>query len=65
MWIDFSELFDSQEKLINFLINDAKVGLNDGTTFSEDYVGFVRLNIASPRSIIKEGLERLERALKS
>ena len=63
MWVDFSELFDKQEKLIDFLINEAKVGLNDGTTFSEDYVGFARLNIASPRSIIKEGLERLEKAL--
>lgn len=65
MWLDFSELFDSQEKLIDFLINQAKLGLNDGTTFSEDYVGFARLNIASPRSIIKEGLERLESALNS
>lgn len=65
MWLDFSELFDSQEKLIEFLTNDAKLGLNDGTTFSEDYVGFMRLNIASPRSIVKEGLERLERALNS
>ena len=63
MWLDFSEIFDKQEKLIDFLINQAKLGLNDGTTFSEDYVGFARLNIASPRSIIKEGLERLESAL--
>lgn len=63
MWIDFSELFDSQEKLLDFLTNEAKIGLNDGTTFSEDYVGFVRLNIASPRSIVKEGLERLEKAI--
>lgn len=65
MWIDFSELFDSQEKLIDFLVQDARLGLNDGTTFSEDYVGFMRLNIASPRSIIKEGLLRLESALNS
>ena len=65
MWIDFRDAFDSQEKLIDFLINEAKVGLNDGTTFSEDYVGFARLNIASPRMIIKEGLERLEKALNS
>ncbi len=63
MWLDFRELFDSQEKLMDFLINEAKVGLNDGTTFSEDYVGFVRLNIASPRNIVKEGLERIENAL--
>lgn len=63
MWIDFSEIFDSQEDLLNFLTNEAKVGLNDGTTFSEDYIGFVRLNIASPRSVIKEGLKRIERAI--
>lgn len=65
MWLDFRELFDSQEELLDFLANKAKVGLNDGTTFSEDYVGFMRLNIASPRSIVKEGLERLERAINS
>lgn len=63
MWLDFSEVFDSQEDLLNFLINEAKVGLNDGTTFGKEYIGFVRLNIASPRSIIKEGLERIERAI--
>lgn len=65
MWLDFRDIFDNQEDLKDFLINKAKVGLNDGTTFGEQYVGFARLNIASPRSIIEEGLKRLEKALNS
>ncbi|AFS78183.1 cystathionine beta-lyase PatB [Gottschalkia acidurici 9a] len=63
MWLDFRELFEDQDELKDFLINKAKVGLNDGTTFGSQYVGFARLNIASPRSIIEEGLKRIEKAL--
>ncbi|KNF10033.1 cystathionine beta-lyase PatB [Gottschalkia purinilytica] len=62
-WLDFSELFESQEELRNFLINEAKVGLNDGTTFGNKGNGFARLNFGCPRSVLKEGLERIEKAL--
>ena len=48
-----------------FFLERARVGLNDGNTFSAQGHGFVRLNFACPRSLLTEGLERMRRALAS
>jgi cystathionine beta-lyase len=65
-WIDFSSLNLTQNELVNFLVNDAKVGLNDGTGFSEiEGKGFMRLNIACSRYIIKVALNRILAAYKN
>ncbi|MDR3286905.1 MAG: PatB family C-S lyase [Prevotellaceae bacterium] len=59
-WIDFSALNISQPDLVNFLIKEAKVGLNDGTSFSEqEGIGFMRLNLACPRAIIEKALNNI------
>ncbi|MDR2125473.1 MAG: PatB family C-S lyase [Prevotellaceae bacterium] len=59
-WIDFSALNLTQNELVNFLIKDAKVGLNDGASFSKtEGTGFMRLNIACSRYIITEALNRI------
>ena len=42
---------------------EAKVGLEDGFIFGESGSGFMRMNIACPRSILKEALERIENAV--
>ncbi len=39
--------------------------LNDGTTFGKEGEGFLRLNIGCPRSILEEGLKRIEKAVNS
>jgi cystathionine beta-lyase len=41
-------------------LEDAGVGLSDGAEF--DAPGFVRLNFACPRSLLREALERMRRA---
>ncbi len=46
-----------------FFLEKAKVGLNDGTAFGADYKHFVRLNFATPRSILDEGLQLMGDAL--
>ncbi|MFM8321119.1 MAG: MalY/PatB family protein [Chloroflexota bacterium] len=46
-----------------FFLENAKVALNDGATFGSGGEGFVRLNFGCPRSVLMEGLERIERAL--
>jgi cystathionine beta-lyase len=45
-----------------YLLNDAKVALNDGAFFGSGFQGFVRLNFATGRTILTEALERLARA---
>jgi cystathionine beta-lyase len=46
-----------------FFLERARVALNDGATFGRGGEGFVRLNFATPRSILAEGLERMRVAL--
>lgn len=39
--------------------------LNDGAMFGKEGTGFMRLNLASPRSIIAEAMNRLKAAVLS
>lgn len=50
--------------LQDFLVNRAGVAMNDGTMFGPEGTGFARLNIATPRVLLEEGLERIARAVK-
>jgi len=46
-----------------FFLKEARVALNDGTTFGPGGEGFVRLNFGCPRALLEEGLERMRSAL--
>ena len=65
MWLDCRDLKMSQDELKAFLFDRAKLGLNDGSTFGAEGVGFMRMNIACPRSTVEEAMERLEKAVNS
>ena len=63
-WLDFSDYGLSHKELSNRLINDAKVVLNDGTTFGGDaYKCCFRLNLGCPRSILLNALEQIKNAI--
>ncbi|MBS2097471.1 MalY/PatB family protein [Carboxylicivirga linearis] len=59
LWLNFAEWNMSQKELKDHLVKKAKVGLNDGMTFGAEGKGYMRLNVASPRSILHEALERI------
>ncbi|HTX61487.1 MAG TPA: cystathionine beta-lyase, partial [Methanobacterium sp.] len=63
IWLDFRELGMDRYELSNFLINNAKVGMEDGFIFGESGSGFMRMNIACPRSVLEEALNRIEKAI--
>ena len=63
VWLDCRELNLTPPELMNFMINTAKVRLNDGQTFGPGGEGFLRMNIACPRSTLEEGLKRIEEAI--
>lgn len=46
-----------------FFLDHAKVALSDGATFGPGGDGFVRMNLACPRTTLIEGLERMRHAL--
>ena len=65
LWVDFTKLGLTQNGLNKLMIEKGKVWLNDGTTFGKEGEGFLRLNIGCPRSVLEEGLKRIEKAVKS
>ena len=46
-----------------FFLKEAKVALNDGSEFGKGGEGFVRLNFACPRKMLREAIERMSGAL--
>jgi cystathionine beta-lyase len=60
IWLDCRKLNLNQADLKDFMINDAKVGLEDGTIFGDDGEGFMRMNIALPRPLLEEALKRIK-----
>lgn len=64
-WLDCQGLKLPQAELKRFFIEKARVGLNDGQTFGEQGVGFMRLNFGCSRQTLLEGLTRIEMAVNS
>ena len=63
VWLDCRSLGMDDQSLKAFLIKKAKIGLDEGTKFGTGGSGFMRMNIACPRSILAEALQRLEEAV--
>lgn len=62
VWIDTSALNMKSEEVAKFLLEHGKVRLNEGTMYGEAGEGFIRLNIACPRNMLQEGLNRMKKA---
>ena len=65
IWLDCRQLGLSAKDLNNFMIKKARVALDDGYWFGTEGKGFMRINIACPRSFLEEGLKRIEKAVNS
>ncbi|MCD6112791.1 MAG: PatB family C-S lyase [Bacteroidales bacterium] len=63
LWLDCRDLNMSNEELKDFMINKAKLGLNDGPTFGPGGEGFQRMNVACPRSTLAIALDRIKNAV--
>ena len=63
VWLDCRELGLSNEELHRFMIEKAGLGLNDGCDFGRSLHGYMRLNAACPRSVLKKALEQLRAAV--
>ena len=64
IWLDCRGLGLDHEQLNRFFVKEAKLALNDGAMFGAEGEGFMRMNVATPRSVIDESLRRIEGALK-
>ncbi len=62
-WLDFRSLGLAPEELQRFLVHEARLALNAGTSFGPGGEGFARLNFGCPRTLLSEGLTRLADAV--
>ena len=63
IWLDCREMGLSGEALNDFFIKKAGVGLSEGSIFGPGGEGFMRMNFASPRSLIIRAMEQIENAV--
>lgn len=63
VWLDCRGLALNHDRLNDLFVNKALLALNDGEMFGKEGAGFMRLNIASPRSVILQALEQLRVAI--
>ena len=63
LWLDFSAYNFSDKELDEIIVHKAKVWLDRGTMFGFEGNNFQRINIATPRPLLQEALERIKNAL--
>lgn len=60
MWLDCSKLTDDAAKLADFIREKTGLYLSEGNIFGGNGTGFLRLNLACPKSVLMDGLNRLK-----
>mgnify|MGYP000845770642 FL=1 len=67
VWLDCRKLCEkfgfNQEQLEEFMLKEAKIGLNPGRSFQKGLEGFMRLNTACPRAVLEKALNQLKDAI--
>lgn len=60
VWLDFRETGLSAEELENLIIYKAKLWLDSGKIFGDSGKGFQRINVACPRAVLEDALNRIK-----
>lgn len=63
VWLDCRDLGLSHEALIDLIENKAHIAMNDGAMFGGGGAGLMRMNVGTPRSVLKQALEQIRNAL--
>jgi cystathionine beta-lyase len=64
-WLDCRRLGLDKWELKRLILNEARVYLDEGFIFGPEGEGFERINIACPRSVLAEALDRIKNAIDS
>ncbi len=59
-WVDFSALGQSSREITTNLMNKENLWLNAGSMYGDNGEGFVRINMACPRSLLALGLKKIK-----
>ena len=62
VFLDCRTLGLNQKELVDLFVDGAHLALNDGTMFGKEGEGFMRLNVACPRSVLEKAVKQLKKA---
>ncbi|MCH5330444.1 MAG: pyridoxal phosphate-dependent aminotransferase [Alistipes sp.] len=62
-WVDCRHAALTAAEIVRQLEHDEKLMLNAGTMYGAAGEGFIRVNLACPRSVLADGVERMRRVL--
>ena len=65
VWVDVRAAGAGSDEMVRRLQQEQKLLVNSGTMYGPGGDGFIRVNIACPRTLLAEGLERMARVLGS
>lgn len=63
IWLDFNNTGLCAKELDDLIVNKAKLWLDSGKIFGKTGMGFERINVACPRSVLEEALNRIQTIL--
>lgn len=63
VWMDFSRLGLTHERLVGMLVDDARLAMNDGAMFGREGEQHMRMNVGTQRSVVAEAMNRLKMAV--
>lgn len=64
VWVDCSALKRHSKEIVEILLREEKLWVNEGSMYGKAGEGFIRINIACPRQVLIDGLDRLKKGLK-
>lgn len=63
LWVDCRELGLSRAQLKQLMYKEAKIAFTEGSIYGKGGEGFLRINLACPRELLTEALERFVQAV--
>jgi cystathionine beta-lyase len=65
IWLDCRKLGMNGKELTCFFVNNAGIGMNEGSTFGPGGEGFMRMNLGTTHKTVIKAMEQLEKAVSS
>lgn len=62
LWLDFRQVFASEDEMVDFFLRRAHVELYPGSHFGRQFTGFARVVLATSRLTLEEVVRRVEKA---
>ncbi|WP_318616905.1 MalY/PatB family protein [Sporosarcina sp. YIM B06819] len=63
LWIDYRDMGLTEEDIMDKLLTKGKLALDPGSKYGEAGRGFLRMNVATPRQLVEEGVKRFITAM--